>query len=69
MWLGELSALKEEAIESQQARSRHGAVTATGLLALDSLTSKGILLRRRHTSEERGDEANEYALNIAGLDP
>lgn len=38
-------------------------------LALDSLTSKGILLRQRHSSDARGDEANEYALNIAGLDP
>jgi DNA-binding transcriptional ArsR family regulator len=37
-------------------------------LALDSLTRKGILLRMRHSSEERGDEANEYALNISEVD-
>ncbi len=37
-------------------------------LALDSLTRKGILLRNRHSSQERGDEANEYALNITEED-
>ncbi len=37
-------------------------------LALDSLTRKGILLRNRHSSQERGDEANEYALNISEVD-
>jgi hypothetical protein len=37
--------------------------------ALDGLISKRILLRRRHSSEERGDEANEYALNITEFDP
>jgi phage replication O-like protein O len=37
-------------------------------LALESLTRKRILLRNRHSSQERGDEANEYALNITEED-
>jgi hypothetical protein len=38
-------------------------------LALERLISKRILLRNRHSSQERGDESNEYALNINGIDP
>jgi phage replication O-like protein O len=38
-------------------------------LAIDSLVEMNILLKHRHASAEKGDEATEYALNIRGTDP